>query len=79
MVAVQPRREHALHAAARAAFVPELAAAAAPEVRLARSQRGGERLGVGVGYHEDLAAGGVLHHAGHEAVAVVAHEVEEGL
>jgi hypothetical protein len=27
----------------------------------------------------DLAAGGVLHHAGHEAVGVVAHEVEKGL
>ena len=79
MVAVQPRREHALHVAAGAALVPELATAAAPEMRLAGGQRGGERLGVGVGDHEDLAAGGVLHHAGHEAVGVVAHEIEEGL
>ena len=46
---------------------------------LAGRQRGGQRLRIGVGDHEDLAAGGVLHHAGHEAVGVVAHEVEEGL
>ena len=35
------------------------------------------RLGAGVGHHEDLTAGRVLDHAGHQAVGVVADEVEE--
>ena len=48
-------------------------------MRLARGQRERKRLRVRVGHHEDFAASRVLHHARHEPVGVVAHEVEEDL
>ena len=74
----RPEGQHALHVAAGAALVPELLPAAAPEMRLAGRQRGSQGLLAGVGDHEHLAAVRGLDHAGHQAVRVVADELEEG-
>ncbi len=70
-IAVDAQRPHGLHVAAGFALVPLFAARAAPQVQLAGLARALQRLLVHIGERQHLAAAPVLHHARHEAIAVV--------
>src|SRR3954452_6318074 len=69
-VAVQPQGLHRLRVAGGRALVPQLAAGARPQVKLARGTRALDGLGVGVGQGEHLAGAPVLHDDRHEAALV---------
>ncbi len=69
-VAVDAQRADLLDVAGRRALVPQLVAGAAPQMQLAGLAGPVDGLGVGVGEHQDLAAGPVLDHDGYQPALV---------